>query len=402
MKNEASDSSTVDKRKHAVFATEDIKQGTRIICEPPLITLPYPGADIRQLMHAYAKLPKYEQERIWDLDPSDLSASPLLETLAQLTEPILKRTVQIICKPKEDWTKEEAKDFEQSGTVLEQVLPTLRLAARWHASSRSMIDIPENERDKLPEGTPITGLFVETAGLRHSCVPNCYAHYNPVTDRMTVHTTRAIACGEELTLSSIAGIYYQTASVRASELKEKYGITCKCEACDSSHANFKKHEDARLRTNGRATLLGHFLTMLEIVDSDKVLKDLCLSSHIRPERQPSKEELENNAQTVLDLIKDLKVTGCEGPELIRWYNALIDRLQPRIAEALSGEKKLGLWKVILGRANGCELIAKRCFGEDSEEFKELQKRKERIAEVLMNAEEHAKTLKESKKKIIRS
>lgn len=364
--------------KHGLFAIDVIKEGTRIISEPPLITLPAPGHQIDQLMMAFAKLPKYDQDRVWDLDPSDFSASPLLEGLAKITEPILRRTVQIISKPKNHWTDKEENEFNKSGSVLERALETLRIASRWHAGCRSLINVPENERIASSKTLPVTGLFTEVARIRHSCVPNCYAHYNSVSNRMTVHTTRTIANGEELTLSSISNIYYQNAEDRAKELDYKFGINCSCEACNPLHTEFKTHENARTRAKARAILLNQFLTQVEIVDFGNVLNDLCLSLELRPEALTSQQELQEIAQSVVDLTKDLKSTGCRDLELVRWYNGLVDRIQPRLADGLPDEKRLLLWKVMLARANGCELIARRCLGEDTEEFEMIQRRRKHI------------------------
>ncbi|KAH7344337.1 hypothetical protein BKA66DRAFT_24079 [Pyrenochaeta sp. MPI-SDFR-AT-0127] len=375
-----------NREKRGVFATENIQQGTRIISEPPLITLPAPGYQIDGLMVAFAELPKYEQDRVWGLDPSDLSVSPLLEALAEITEPILARTMQIVRKPKKDWTEEEEGDFKMSGAVLERALESLRIAARWHASCRSLINLPEDEQTTISSNLPCTGLFIETAHLRHSCVPNCYAHYNSISNRMTVHTTRTIANGEELTLSGISNIYYQNSEDRGKELNYKFGIKCSCEACNPYHPQFRVHEHARTRAKVRAVELNQFLTQVEMIASDNIVNDLCLPPDFIAQGRPTREELEEYAQSIVDLTKDLKVTGCTSLELVRWYNGLIDRIQPRLADEISMENRLVLWKVMLARATGCEHIAQRCLGEDTEEFETIRKRRERIESTIKKAE----------------
>jgi hypothetical protein len=54
-----------------LFATRDVTEGTRLICEAPLIALPPPGDDIPILMHAYETLSPGDQALIWSLRPSN-------------------------------------------------------------------------------------------------------------------------------------------------------------------------------------------------------------------------------------------------------------------------------------------------------------------------------------------
>jgi hypothetical protein len=375
-----SDFSKTRKEEHGVFATQAIARGSRIISEPPLIKLPAPGDQLEGLMRAYQQLHQHEKARIWSLKPSPISVSPLLESLASVIDPVLLRITEILRKDKAKRSQEESRELAGTGPQLEHSLAILRLAARWHAGRHSLIDLPETQRENVSEGTPITGLFVETAGLRHSCVPNCYAHYNAESDRMTVHTTKPIGSGEELTLSSLATAYYLNASSRAEKLKEDLGIECKFEACDTSHAKFNIHEEARIRAHARAVELSHFLTSLDIMDSDDVMESLSLAPDTWPQEQVSKEDLEEAESLALFLIKDLIATGAHGVELVRWYNALIDRVQPRLM-AFPGAKQRLLWGIVLAHATKCEKLGKWCLGEDSKQYEELRKRRKGIAKL---------------------
>ncbi|KAJ4363380.1 hypothetical protein N0V83_009673 [Neocucurbitaria cava] len=359
--------STIEVEKHGLFATEDIEHGTRIICEPALITLPTQGHGIKELMSAFAKLSKDDQEAMWKMDPSDFSASPLLTALANIADPLVDRACQLLDIPEASRTQEQSAELQDVGRVLEHALPTLRIAARWHAHCRPVTTVPQTNWSTLPGNTPVLGVFALTAQLRHSCVPNCYAHYNATSARITVHATRPIPRGDELTLSAIPSIYYQSATDRAAELLNKYALKCTCEACDPAHPKFKAHEEARMRATARAILLDNFLTVLEVVDSNKALRALHLPISYRPEREPAKDELADMILSLQELLSDLAATGAEaGVETMRWSNVLVDRLLPRFAEACRdcGEKEKGeaAWKAVVGRARLVVVLGEVLWG----------------------------------------
>jgi hypothetical protein len=388
--------------KHGLFATQTIKAGTRIIWEAPLITLPAPGDQVTDMMDAFESLEAWEQEMIWSLNPADSSASQLLTYMAEQITSKLALIKEIADMPEDERTQEEQDILCNVFPKIAKASEWFRIAARWHLARYSLIDLPELERNNLPKGTPITGLFIETARLRHSCVPNCYAKYNPTTNLMTVHTMKDIKKAEELTTNTISSVYYHTASQRAAELKAKFGTTCDCEACNPSHHKFNKHETSRLAIHTRAIDLERFCTQLEIIERESVHTDLCLpdSQIPAPDDAPDIEDLNQAEKTVLGLIKNLKDTGCEGPELIRWYNALIDRVMPRVADALeSDEERIRWWRIILRHAVECEKLGLKCFGADSGELGKARMRTKGIEKLIGMAKERKMALLESMRKV---
>jgi hypothetical protein len=388
--------------QHGLFATQNIEAGTRVIWEAPLITLPAPGDQVAELMSAFDKLEPHEQEKIWSLNPADASASELLTYMAEQITSKLLPLKEIATMPEDERTEEEQHILANHFPKLGKASEWFRIAARWHLARYSLIDLPEVERNKLPKETPITGLFIETARLRHSCVPNCFAKYNPITNHMTVHTMKQIVKGEELTTSTISAVYYHGAASRAAELQAKFGSTCACEACNPSHLKFKKHEAARLATHTRVIQLEHFCTLVDIIEHDEVRAGLCLrdSDLLDPDEVPSILDLRDAEATLLALIKNLKDTGCEGPELIRWYNALIDRIQPRVADALdTDEERVRWWRIILRHAIECEKLGVKCFGADSEEVRRAALRIVGTEKMIKSAKDRKKGLEESSKKI---
>lgn len=373
----ASKHSDIRDQEYGIFATKTIAQGTRIICEPALITLPLPGDQLEGLMEAYEKLPKHEQDRIWALKPSPLSKSPQLQALGQRVEPLILRALELLLKHYDSRTDNENITLEAAGLLVKNILATVRIAARWHASRYSLVQY--HELKNTPGGTNVTGLFVETAGLRHSCVPNCYANYNKETDRMTVHTTRPIAANEELTLSNLPSVYYQIASERTEQLDAKFGITCTCAACDTSHADYTKHERARLRIATRVVQLNQFLSLLDICDSSTVLRKFKLTNDFRPDDGPELVDYTEAEQLCLDIVADLRLTGCEGIEVVRWLNVLVDKVQqPEYVNMLVNTEKGIKMACRVAHAGTAIRVAEGVLGGDSSVIGELVKRKERI------------------------
>lgn len=259
-----------DDADEGLFATQKIEAGTRVISEQPLFTLPAPGDQVPQLMAAYENLDKSDQESIWNLRPAAAEASDTLMSLRFLTDKLAMDLQNIMCKLEADRTAEEKATIAEMQPKFHRAMDVYRVAARWHANKCSLLDLPLEQRNDLPNGMPITGLFMRRAHIRHSCVPNCFASYDSNLGRMNVHVTRDIAPGEELTCSSFAdNMYYNNAEERREELIP-WGLTCDCEACDEKHPRFEIHETARERAYTRAIMLNDTLTRLEKEDMTEV------------------------------------------------------------------------------------------------------------------------------------
>jgi hypothetical protein len=382
--------------EHGVFAVQMIDGGVRIICEAPLISLPAPGDQVIDLMSAFDSLSAEDQEKFWNLDPAKPSTSALL------TEMDREITPKLIALTEVAYTEEEKRILDGRFAQLGKSTQCYRIAACWHNTRYSLVSHIPYECYPLPEGTLISGLFIETAQLRHSCVPNCFARIQSDKGVMTVHTMRPIAAGEELTINTI-DIYYNTVDVRAADLHARFGTTCACEACNPSHPKFKKHEDCRLANYNRAIQVDNFCTRINIIDHASVRIDLCLQDRDLPHPNfpITIEDLRDAEHTVLALIKGLKDTGCGSPELIRWYNALIDRIQPRVAHVLDNdEERVRYWRIMLRHAIECEKISGKCFGADSAEVQWAGARRAKMEGLIERAKMHQTWLEESKKKIL--
>lgn len=278
LRDSSHDTDGEDDIDQGLFATQNIEQGTRIISERPLFTLPAPGDQLSELMEAHNNLSKPEQNRVWNLRPAAPEASDQLRNLRFLTDRLASDLQNIFLKPEGTRTNKEKATLQKMQPKLENAANVWRIAARWHANRCAMTDLPEDQRSGLPKGTPITRLFIERAQIRHSCVPNCFASYDPNFGRMNVHVTRDIATGEELTLSAFAdNMYYKDAEDRGKELAA-WGLTCDCEACAEGDAKFEMHQAARQRAHTRVVMLLDYLTRLEKEEFSEVWMDVAYIS----------------------------------------------------------------------------------------------------------------------------
>jgi hypothetical protein len=75
-------------------------------------------------------------------------------------------------------------------------------------------------------------------------------------------------------------------------------------------------------------------------------------------------------------MRDLKTTGCETVETVRWRNVLVDRVLPARTLQVPDKQRLVLWRVVLEHARECERLGKVCFGEDRAEFRQLRETRE--------------------------
>ena len=90
---------------------------------------------------------------------------------------------------------------------------------------------------------------------------------------------------------------------------------------------------------------------------------------------------------MLSLIRDLKTSGCESVETVRWRNILVDRILPARALVVPDSEKLLALQLTVGHAQESERLGKVCYGEDREEVRVLRQTREGSEATLKMAEE---------------
>ncbi|OAL48155.1 hypothetical protein IQ07DRAFT_645651 [Pyrenochaeta sp. DS3sAY3a] len=352
--------------RHGVFATANISEGVRIMSEPPLIHLMF-AEDVESLVGSYLNLTTAEQRGIEDINPADISSSPLLKKLEENMRPLLARTLALINKPFAELTKGEAKELQRTSPILENHIIAFRLVARWHTSCH-LID------NALAPGEQDVGFFASTSLLRHSCVPNAYTHFNAQENRMTVHTMRAIAEGEELTVCTLPQGNYQRPRSRTRTLKKHLGIECACPACFRKGEAFTPQRRARALCYMHAAHLNTFLTTHTLNPVEVLLEEARLggvspfSQHVAS--PGAFEEAERLAVRLVGLLQERGVAL----EAVRWINALLDRVQPGVLIQMGPAYRPRHFGVMAWRAGVAEEWVRGVLGDDVEEVGEMRRR----------------------------
>lgn len=214
---------TANKGK-AMFATQNIARGTRILREAPVVKMPA-AAHRMEILLRFLKLSSSAQAAYMSL-----SATADARRDAEYAEGFSQ-------------LKKNAPQFMAIDLPIEEQVKIMNILMT-NAFSCVAPDMIKNGRFDEP---PIdyTAVFVDASRMNHSCVPNVFWCWNPRIRELTVHAVRDIAVGEEITASYIN--VYAPKEVRQNGLKQ-YGFTCNCQACDLSTEVGKKSEYHRTRS----------------------------------------------------------------------------------------------------------------------------------------------------------
>jgi len=180
-----------------IFARRKIKQGTRIIVEPPLFTVRPPKIAAGG---AYTLQKLFE-----DVEKAYKRLTPA------------ERGIYLTC-----FDNRPAEDQETSREVL----------------------IFKNNAAPLADGS--FGIFPKSAKINHSCRPNAVSVFSDPQRSRIIWAARDIKKGEEITITYVPLL--QTTENRRDGLS-KYGFHCECEACrahdlgtDHEHGDDKRVE----------------------------------------------------------------------------------------------------------------------------------------------------------------
>lgn len=193
-----------------LFATKNIPKGCRILCEEPLVALPAGTQSTLSIWQQFDEMTVTQKAKYEQLTSGEGSRSHALES--------------IICS--------RLADSFESEELEEAVANELRWRAIFNTNCVTM-----GTRSQWG-----VGVFEYYSRLNHSCTPNVFNSYNATIQKEVVHAIKPIAKGEELVTSYITNV--RTAKQRQLEL-QRYGFTCKCEACYGPDA--RDHDRKRQR-----------------------------------------------------------------------------------------------------------------------------------------------------------
>lgn len=90
----------------------------------------------------------------------------------------------------------------------------------------------------------IGGIYPTICLINHSCLPNAHNNWNSDTECETIHATRHINAGEEITISYDRG---DPADSRRTILKNAFGFDCNCSLCSLPPPDLHLSDARRIR-----------------------------------------------------------------------------------------------------------------------------------------------------------
>ncbi|KAL5450312.1 hypothetical protein PMIN07_001309 [Paraphaeosphaeria minitans] len=199
--NEFYEIRAVSGKGYGSFALKDLKRGTRILSDSPLLTIANGDYLVADIEEAFAKLSVDEQKLYWSLASShgqDPKKWP-----SRIHESVKGRELQRIQEQHKARVGKEP----------------------------SLLSIFQNNCMEMGKGA---GIFPNAARFNHSCTPNASFNWNANMQRETVHIIHDVKAGEQITLSYCDMTHEKT--LRAWELKH-YGFSCDCPACVREEAD---------------------------------------------------------------------------------------------------------------------------------------------------------------------
>lgn len=190
-----------------LFATRDIRRGTLVISEKPLLEIVQNRLDLAY--HEYLRLPVGKRAAFDALHcylPSKIDA------------------------------EHDARVCAIHFKISENELP------HYIAEHARVMGIFACNDFQLANGH--LGVFNTTSRLNHSCIPNVHHTNNPVLGEETIYTIRDIKAGEELLINYLGPrATYDMRNTRIAQLREAYGFTCQCNACTDATGTSDQRRD---------------------------------------------------------------------------------------------------------------------------------------------------------------
>ena len=270
-----------------VFASQDIKDGTRIWQENTLIVVEEDmGIEFLRQFEALEKIrpeniEKFKQLRhVGHLPPvrgyhfqshDELSAPASKTNRGRvLTEKAFKDMMEVDASgkklPKEEFAHIDLK--------------------RWRQEAAKALSIFDNNAFKIPRfknDDQSRSVFFTAAHLNHSCIPNCNTIWNHDIKKFCVHAVRDIAAGEELVITyHVDEVICMQREERMKHLRRLFGFTCTCSACDpaskfcarmeaTAHSNYKIKQFRLTAEKYSPKLVGQYTKVLNLMEEDNDL-----------------------------------------------------------------------------------------------------------------------------------
>jgi len=235
-----------------VFAVKNIKRGTRILAERPLLSL----KSERDAYKASLQLPP--DDRTWFLTELTLN-----KTKARSVADLASSSWNLL----------------RSG-----IWPSAAVLAEHDAA----LAVFKNNNYDIGGGTQ--WLLRDCSRLNHACVPNSQGNMNTAAGQFCVHAVKPINEGDEVTVSYMDEFGGPRES-RQRSLYESHGFTCACPICDSTTELGRRTEARRTEVSKK---IWHFAEQAQT---------------------RSEPDIEGELRLVRTLIESFEADGLAGREL---------------------------------------------------------------------------------------
>ncbi|KAF1961753.1 hypothetical protein CC80DRAFT_500120 [Byssothecium circinans] len=357
-----------------LYATKDIPQYTRILVEKPIITLRVWHVRNKKaeqianlLVQQYNQLSN--EDKVW-IDNLRPAAIPLIDDLRQLIDAILP-AVELL-RYKEDRTDEEDHQLRLLVAHVSPMCDKWRTASRILGSTIHWEDASDaSELADLPNNASVQGLYKTASYIRNSCLPNCFVHPNHREGHLTIHTTHAVAAGEELTYPFIGrDTFYRPAYVRQQAFSQAPFQSCRCRACappDLSNVVFLAEQDEQRNKNLYHTQVIHnYMARADKFGSE----ENAALDRADPDWTPplTDVQLRDAEKFVSDLVAGLQRAGCNDVTVAAWYERFALEILCRAERAMEAYK----W--------GCraERLLRGVIGDDNPSYTDFKRRLEEV------------------------
>lgn len=174
---------------NGLVATRKILQGTRILCEEPVIQIPR-----RYDQLSRKNLQRYVREQVNALTDQKREAFLALHNIYPYKNPV------------------------------EQYIGIIRTNA-----------LP------IEDGDTRAGIFLKASRINHACDNNAQKNWNENIKRHTIHALRDINEGEEITVYYLAA--HNNREARQEALRAKFNFSCSCHLCSLSASQSRKNDE---------------------------------------------------------------------------------------------------------------------------------------------------------------
>jgi len=298
-----------------IFATRHIGRGTRVLAEPPLLSIT--TGKLADVLKAANSLDDGKLTKLLDLSIND---------------------------------SKQARRASLALSILPTVYARLAGTRTGHtslATNRQIVNIFLNNNFALGDKVGTRSLFPTVARLNHACVPSTQGNFNATLGQFTIHALRDIPVDEEITISYLHD-EMALREARQRSLEAGYGFVCACSICAAGG-----HETSDVRRRKYHALLRRYRFLHRQQETQK------------GEELSSKSTISDaNDALLLNMVRQMvdayEAEGVAGRETASLYTMAARRAMALGREELAAEmgtKAMGLEKNVVGEDSPFYLAA---------------------------------------------